>query len=113
MEWKTTQESCKENSTGRLSQKHLCEQEQEQEAFVQEVQRSRKIVGKLIKFPSRKTIQNRDIVESLHIEIENCEQLLKEALEHLEYLNEEIAMLTEEHTQLLNELIEITEKEEQ
>ena len=44
MEWKTTQESCKENSTGRLSQKHLCEQEQEQEAFVQEVQRSRKIV---------------------------------------------------------------------
>ena len=44
MEWKTTQESCKENSTGRLSQKHLCEQEQEQEAFVQEIQRSRKIV---------------------------------------------------------------------
>ena len=44
MEWKTTQESCKENSTRRLSQKHLCEQEQEQEAFVQEIQRSRKIV---------------------------------------------------------------------
>ena len=69
-------------------------------------------MGKLIKFPSRKTIQNRDIVESLHIEIENCEQLLKEALEHLEYLNDEIAMLTEEHTQLLNELIKLTEKEE-
>tara|TARA_B100001063_G_C16269078_1_gene313639 strand:- start:32 stop:244 length:213 start_codon:yes stop_codon:yes gene_type:complete len=70
-------------------------------------------MGKLIKFPSRKTIQNRDIVESLHIEIENCEQLLKEALEHLEYLNDEIAMLTEEHTQLLNDLIKLTEKEEQ
>ena len=70
-------------------------------------------MGKLIKFPSRKTIQNRDIVESLHIEIENCEQLLKEALEHLEYLNEEIAMLTKEHTQLLDDLIKITEKEEQ
>ena len=70
-------------------------------------------MGKLIKFPSRKTIQNRDIVESLHIEIENCEQMLKEALEHLEYLNEEIAMLTEEHTQLLNDLIKLTEKEEQ
>ena len=70
-------------------------------------------MGKLIKFPSRKTIQNRDIVESLHIEIENCEQMLKEALEHLEYLNEEIAMLTKEHTQLLDDLIKITEKEEQ
>ena len=70
-------------------------------------------MGKLIKFPSRRTIQNRDIVESLHLEIENCEQLLKEALEHLEYLNDEIAMLTEEHTQLLNDLIKITEKEEE
>jgi len=70
-------------------------------------------VGKVIKFPSRKTIQNKDIVESLHVEIENCESLLKEALEHLEYLNEEIAMLTEEHTQLLNELIKLTDKEEQ
>ena len=70
-------------------------------------------MGKLIKFPSRKTIQNKDIVASLHIEIGNCEQLLKEALEHLEYLNEEIAMLTEEHTQLLNELIKLTDKGEQ
>ena len=70
-------------------------------------------MGKLIKFPSRKTIQNKDIVESLHVEIENCESLLKEALEHLEYLNEEIAMLTEEHTKLLNDLIKLTDKEEQ
>jgi len=70
-------------------------------------------VGKVIKFPSRKTIQNKDIVESLHVEIENCESLLKEALEHLEYLNEEIAMLTEEHTKLLNDLIKLTDKEEQ
>mgnify|MGYP006890096567 CR=1 FL=1 len=70
-------------------------------------------MGKLIKFPSRKTIQNKDIVENLHIEIENCEALLKEALEHLEYLNEEIVMLTEEHTQLLNDLIKLTDKEEQ
>ena len=70
-------------------------------------------MGEVIKFPSRKTIQNRDIVESLHLEIENCESLLKEALEHLEYLNEEIAMLTEEHTKLLNDLIKLTDKEEQ
>lgn len=70
-------------------------------------------MGKLIKFPSRKTIQNKDIVENLHIEIEHCEALLKEALEHLEYLNEEIVMLTEEHTQLLNDLINLTDKEEQ
>ncbi len=70
-------------------------------------------MGKIIKFPSRKTIEYKDIVEGLHIEIENCESLLKEALEHLEYLNEEIAMLTEEHTQLLNDLIKLTDKEEQ
>ena len=70
-------------------------------------------MGELIKFPSRKAIENKDIVASLHVEIESCEQLLKEALEHLEYLNEEIAMLTEEHTQLLNELIKLTNKEEQ
>ena len=70
-------------------------------------------MGEVIKFPSRKTIQNKDIVESLHVEIENCESLLKEALEHLEYLNEEIAMLTEEHTKLLNDLIKLTDKEEQ
>ena len=70
-------------------------------------------MGEVIKFPSRKTVQNRDIVESLHVEIENCESLLKEALEHLEYLNEEIAMLTEEHTKLLNDLIKLTDKEEQ
>ena len=70
-------------------------------------------MGKVIKFPSRKTIQNKDIVKNLHIEIEQCEGLLKEALEHLEYLNEEIVMLTEEHTQLLNDLIKLTDKEEQ
>ena len=70
-------------------------------------------MGEVIKFPSRKAIQNKDIVASLHVEIESCEQLLKEALEHLEYLNDEIAMLTHEHTRLLEDLIKLTEKEEQ
>ena len=70
-------------------------------------------MGEVIKFPSRKAIENKDIVASLNVEIESCEQLLKEALEHLEYLNEEIAMLTEEHTKLLNDLIKLTDKEEQ
>lgn len=70
-------------------------------------------MGEVIQFPSRKAIKNKDIVASLHVEIESCEQLLKEALEHLEYLNDEIAMLTHEHTRLLEDLIKLTEKEEQ
>ena len=68
-------------------------------------------MGELIKFPSRKAIENKDIVESLHVEIESCEQLLKEALEHLEYLNDEIAMLTHEHTKLLEDLMRITSED--
>ena len=68
-------------------------------------------MGELIKFPSRKAIENKDIVESLHVEIESCEQLLKEALEYLEYLNDEIAMLTQEHTKLLEDLMKITSED--
>ena len=68
-------------------------------------------MGELIKFPSRKAIKNKDIVENLHVEIEACEQLLKEALEHLEYLNDEIAMLTQEHTKLLEDLMRITSED--
>ena len=68
-------------------------------------------MGEVIQFPSRKAIENKDIVESLHVEIESCEQLLKEALEHLEYLNDEIAMLTQEHTRLLEDLMRITSED--
>ena len=47
-------------------------------------------MGKVIKFPSRETIKQKYIVYSLKLEIECCEENLKEALEQLDYLNEEI-----------------------
>lgn len=70
-------------------------------------------MGKLIKFPSRKQLKTKDIVESLKLEIECCEENLKEALEQLEYLNEEILYLNNEYGMLLTELTELTNKEKQ
>jgi prefoldin subunit 5 len=70
-------------------------------------------VGKLIKFPSRKQLKTKDIVDSLKLEIECCEENLKEALEQLEYLNEEILYLNNEYGMLLTELTELTNKEKQ
>jgi archaellum component FlaC len=65
-------------------------------------------MGKIIKFPSRKQLKTEDIIESLKIEIECCEENLKEALEQLEYLNEEILHLNNEYGMLLTELTELT-----
>jgi chromosome segregation ATPase len=70
-------------------------------------------MGKIIKFPSRKQLKNKDIVDSLKIEIECCEENLKEALEQLDYLNEEILYLNNEYGMLLTELTELTDKEKQ
>lgn len=70
-------------------------------------------MGKVIKFPSRKTIKQKDIVDSLKLEIECCEENLKEALEQLDYLNEEILYLNNEYAMLLTELTELTNKEKQ
>ncbi|MDB4343319.1 hypothetical protein OAA25_00415 [bacterium] len=70
-------------------------------------------MGKLIKFPSRKQLKTKDIVDSLKLEIECCEENLKEALEQLEYLNEEILYLNNEYGMLLTELTELTNKEKQ
>ena len=70
-------------------------------------------MGKLIKFPSRKQLKTKDIVDSLKLEIEYCEENLKEALEQLEYLNEEILYLNNEYGMLLTELTELTNKEKQ
>lgn len=70
-------------------------------------------MGKIIKFPSRKQLKNKDIVDSLKIEIECCEENLKEALEQLDYLNEEILYLNNEYGMLLAELTELTDKEKQ
>lgn len=70
-------------------------------------------MGKVIKFPSRETIKQKDIVDSLKLEIECCEENLKEALEQLDYLNEEILYLNNEYAMLLTELTELTNKEKQ
>ena len=70
-------------------------------------------MGKVIKFPSRKQLKTKDIVDSLKLEIECCEENLKEALEQLDYLNEEILYLNNEYGMLLTELTELTNKEKQ
>ena len=57
-------------------------------------------MGKVIKFPSRKQLKTKDIVDSLKLEIECCEENLKEALEQLEYQNEEILYLNNEYGML-------------
>lgn len=70
-------------------------------------------MGKIIKFPSRKQLKTNDIIDSIKEEIEMCEENLKEALEQLDYLNEEILCLNNEYGMLLTELTELTDKEKQ
>ena len=69
-------------------------------------------MGKVIKFPTRKQLQQKDIVESLKMEIEFCEQNLKEAMEHLDEINEEVVFLTKEYHLLLKELTNLTKGKE-
>lgn len=69
-------------------------------------------MGKVIKFPTRKQLQQKDIVESLKMEIEFCEQNLKEAMEHLDEINEEVVFLTKEYHLLLKELTDLTKEKE-
>ena len=70
-------------------------------------------MGKIIKFPSRKQLKTNDIIDSIKEEIEMCEENFKEALEQLDYLNEEILYLNNEYGMLLTELTELTDKEKQ
>ena len=69
-------------------------------------------MAKIIQFPTRKQLQNKDIVESLKMEIEFCEQNLKEAMEHLDEINEEVVFLTKEYHLLLKELTDLTKEKE-
>lgn len=69
-------------------------------------------MGKIIQFPTRKQLQKKDIVESLKLEIECCEQNLKEAMEHLDEINEEVVFLTKEYHLLLKELTNLTKEKE-
>jgi len=69
-------------------------------------------VGKLIQFPTRKQLQKQDIVDSLKLEIEYCEENLKEAMQHLDEINEEVVFLTKEYHLLLKELTELTKEKE-
>ena len=69
-------------------------------------------MGKLIQFPTRKQLQKQDIVDSLKLEIEYCEENLKEAMQHLDEINEEVVFLTKEYHLLLKELTNLTKEKE-
>ena len=69
-------------------------------------------MAKIIQFPTRKQLQQQDIVDSLKLEIEYCEENLKEAMQHLDEINEEVVFLTKEYHLLLKELTELTKEKE-
>jgi chromosome segregation ATPase len=69
-------------------------------------------MAKIIQFPTRTQLQKKDLVESLKMEIEFCEQNLKEAMEHLDEINEEVVFLTKEYHLLLKELTDLTKEKE-
>ena len=69
-------------------------------------------MGKIIQFPTKEQLQKKDIVENLKLEIEFCEQNLKEAMEHLDEINEEVVFLTKEYHLLLKELTNLTKEKE-
>jgi len=69
-------------------------------------------VAKIIQFPTRKQLKKKDIVESLKMEIEYCEENLKEAMQHLDEINEEVVFLTKEYHLLLKELTDLTKEKE-
>jgi len=69
-------------------------------------------VAKIIQFPTRTQLQKKDLVESLKLEIEYCEENLKEAMQHLDEINEEVVFLTKEYHLLLKELTDLTKGKE-
>ena len=69
-------------------------------------------MAKIIQFPTRKQLKKKDIVESLKMEIEYCEENLKEAMQHLDEINEEVVFLTKEYHLLLKELTDLTKEKE-
>jgi hypothetical protein len=69
-------------------------------------------MAKIIQFPTRTQLQKKDLIESLKLEIEYCEENLKEAMEHLDEINEEVVFLTKEYHLLLKELTNLTKGKE-
>ncbi len=69
-------------------------------------------MAKIIQFPTRTQLQKKDLVESLKLEIEYCEENLKEAMQHLDEINEEVVFLTKEYHLLLKELTDLTKGKE-
>jgi hypothetical protein len=69
-------------------------------------------MAKIIHFPTRTQLQKKDLIESLKLEIEYCEENLKEAMEHLDEINEEVVFLTKEYHLLLKELTNLTKGKE-
>ena len=69
-------------------------------------------MAKIIQFPTRTQLQKKDLVESRKLEIEYCEENLKEAMQHLDEINEEVVFLTKEYHLLLKELTNLTKGKE-
>lgn len=69
-------------------------------------------MAKIIQFPTRKQLQKKDIIESIKMEIEYCEENLKEAMQQLDEINEEVVFLTKEYHLLLKELTDLTKEKE-
>jgi hypothetical protein len=69
-------------------------------------------MAKIIQFPTRTQLQKKDLIESLKLEIEYCEENLKEAMQHLDEINEEVVFLTKEYHLLLKELTNLTKGKE-
>lgn len=62
------------------------------------------IVGKVIQFPSKTEINKVEQLRLLNEELDRCEQMMKEHMQMLDDLNEEIVSLTNEYNTMLQRL---------
>ena len=65
------------------------------------------VMGELIKFPSRKEVTKREEIEGLRLELKYCEENLKDYMEQLDFINEQILLLSKEYDKLVNRLSDL------
>jgi len=65
------------------------------------------VMGELIKFPSRKEVTKREEIEGLRLELKYCEENLKDYMEQLDFINEQILLLSKEYDKLVNKLSDL------
>ena len=64
-------------------------------------------MGEVIQFPSRKEITKREEIEGLRLELKYCEENLKDYMEQLDFINEQILLLSKEYDKLVNKLSDL------